>query len=78
MPLPDDVNQLPKHVAVYIICVYSLYVQVVGFLIVKIFLRVIYKARDFVSSRLKSKFSKLKYNIFILLKNASFRKRVQI
>jgi len=33
---PDDVGQLPNHVAVYIICVYSLYVQVIGFLIVKI------------------------------------------
>jgi len=29
-------GQLPKHVAVYTICVYSLYVQVVGFMILKI------------------------------------------
>ena len=36
MLLPDDIGHLPKHVAVHIICVYALYVQVVGSRIINI------------------------------------------
>jgi hypothetical protein len=43
--LPDYIGNLPKHVAVHIICVYALCVQVVGSRITKLLIRYLQSPR---------------------------------
>ena len=77
MLLPDHVGQLPKHVAVYVICVYVLFVQVVGFVIIKISYTLFAKP-EILQQCFEVEMFEAKEEYFIFLKNVSFIRRVQV